>query len=101
MNAELLALPPEIEESLVVEVGEEELVQLHAELQAVVAAGDQALATLDRLCGPNPGEMPQHLRTMLNMGTGYFRHSATTLHRLFRARNTARLAAANASEEGK
>jgi hypothetical protein len=90
MNPPNLQLTVPDAQEMVVEVSEQELVQLCGQLADAVAACDKALATLVELSGPNPHPTAQHLRTMLNMGTGYFRHSETVLRKLFRARNEAR-----------
>jgi ABC-type transporter Mla subunit MlaD len=90
MSVELV-IPAGMEEEMVVEVSERDLLKLVADLEAAVSATNAALATLDGIIGENPTPHPTaaHLRTVMNMGAGYYRHAETTLRRLFRARNEA------------
>lgn len=77
---------------LTVEIAENNLRRLHAEVSAVLEAASIPIDTITELAGPNPAPLPAQLRTMLNMGTGYFRTVNATIERLFRERNTRRIA---------
>lgn len=78
------------ESGVTIEVSERELRRVHAEMDAVMVAAEKVIATVRELGGLPPGPIPQHLLTMMGMGSGYFRHSRDTLRRLFCARNAAR-----------
>lgn len=65
--------------------------RLHAEVSAALEAAKTPIETINELAGPNPGPLPAQLKTMLNMGAGYFRTVNATIERLFRERNAERL----------
>lgn len=72
---------------LTVEVAEAALHELHAKLERIITDADSVRTLISVLAGPSPSFLPQHLMTMINMGTGYFRHDKAVLEALFRRRN--------------
>ncbi len=78
---------------ITVAVDEAALREVHDAMDAVMADAEKVIALVRSLAGPHPGPVPQHLLTIMQMGTGYFRHARDTLRRLFVARNAARRAA--------
>ena len=78
---------------ITVEVSEAALRDVHDAMLAVLADAEFVIDLVRKLAGPQPGPVPQHLITVMQMGTGYFRHSRDTLRSLFVARNAARRAA--------
>ena len=78
------------ESGITVEVSERELRRVHDEMDAAIEAAVKVVETLRELAGPNPGPVPQHLITLIQIGTGYSRTARDTLRRLFCARNAAR-----------
>jgi hypothetical protein len=83
---------------LTVEIAEANLRRLHAEVTAALEAANVPIETINDLAGPNPGPLPAQLKTMLNIGAGYFRTVNATIERLFRERNTLRLRQESAEE---
>lgn len=75
--------------ALTTQLAEDALRQLHADLCRAIADGEAIAAKIAALGGSSPSFLPQHLITMTQMGTGYFRHSRDVLNALFRARNQA------------
>src|SRR6266511_2406987 len=72
---------------LTVEIAEKNMRRLHAEVCDALAAAEIPIETINELAGPNPGPLPAQLKTMLNMGAGYFRTVRATIEKLFRQRN--------------
>lgn len=70
------------------QVSEAALHELYAKLERIVDDANSAIELIRELAGPAPSFLPQHLLTMLNMGTGYFRHDRDVLAALFRRKNT-------------
>jgi hypothetical protein len=77
---------------LSVEIAEENVRRLHREVQSAIEAANTAIATIHELAGPNPGRLPSELKTLMNMGAGYFRTVNATIERLFRELNARRRA---------
>jgi len=63
-----------------------DLSRLHDEMRAVVAAAEQVQRTLSEVSGGDQAAL--YLKGNLQRGAGYFRISADTIERLFRARNS-------------
>lgn len=85
-EAQPLAVSVLIEHGLTVEVSEADLERLTALMRKVIDAGDATLKKLREIAGPQPSPVAQHLVTMMNLGTGHFRHTETTMLKLFKAR---------------
>lgn len=78
------------ESGITVEVSARDLARVQEAMQSVLDASERAVALVRELAGPQPGPVPQHLVTVMLMGTGYFRAARDTLRALFRARNARR-----------
>ena len=85
--------------ALTFQLSAQELRRLMREFRAVVTAADLAIESLLQLAGPEPGPLPQHLKTMMNMGAGYARHCETTLAALFKACHDRRAGTAESYEK--
>ncbi len=75
---------------ITVVVDEAKLRAIHDAMDATVRAGELAVALIREAAGAEPGPVPAHLITMLQMGTGYHRAGRDTLRKLFTARNAVR-----------
>ena len=75
---------------ITVEVDEVSLRIVHDAMEGAMFAAQKAVDQVRELAGPNPGPIPQHLITVMLMGTGYFRTARDTLRILFKARNCRR-----------
>jgi len=73
--------------ALACELTEASLHELYAKLECVIESAESTMSLIRELAGPSPSFLPQHLLTMLNMGTGYFRYDRDVLAALFRRRN--------------
>ncbi len=68
------------------EVSASDLSRLHDEMRAVVDAAERVQATISEVSGGDQAAL--YLKGNLQRGAGYFRISADTIERLFRARNS-------------
>lgn len=73
-----------------IEVSVQQMKAVHDAMEAVIEAATAARDLVRELAGPEPGPMPQHLITLMQMGTGYFRAGRDGIRILFRARNARR-----------
>jgi len=78
---------------VVIDVSVQQMKAVHDAMDAVIEAANSARDLVRELAGPEPGPMPQHLITLMQMGAGYFRAGRDGIRILFRARNSRRRAA--------
>lgn len=77
-----------LDNELATALSEEQVAELFADLQAAVVAMEAPIAKLREMAGPQPGTVAANMLTMLNMGTGYYRHVRDSIARAYRARNS-------------
>ena len=75
---------------ITVVVDEVALRAVHDAMEHVMESAERVVDLVRLLAGPQPGPVPQHLITIMLMGTGYYRSARDTLRCLFKARNAVR-----------